>query len=109
MESFKKTKFLPRTLREFLFYLRKKRIDNFFIPEAIFITNTNKYQTLIKECIKLQIPIIAIIDSNSTPFGIQYPIPGNEASAESLFLYTSILYNTLLVAKKEELKRLLNI
>lgn len=98
---------VPRTLREFLLSLRQKRTDSFFIPEALFITNTRKYQTVIRECIKLQIPIIAIIDSNSTPFGIQYPIPGNEDSIDSLLLYTEIFYNTLVTAKKDELKRLL--
>jgi hypothetical protein len=102
-----RTNFSSHSLRELLFFLRQKREERFFIPEALFITNINQNHTLIREALKLQVPIIAILDSNSNPFGIQYPIPGNSESIEALLLYIQLLFNTILSAKKHEIKTFL--
>ena len=55
----------------------------------------------IKESIKLGIPIIAILDSNSNPEGIDFPIPGNDDARRSIDLYCSLLLETINNAKKD--------
>ena len=50
------------------------------IPDLVFIIDTNYESLAIKESIKLGIPIVAILDSNSNPEGIDFPIPGNDLS-----------------------------
>ena len=58
----------------------------------------------IKESIKLGIPIIAILDTNSNPDGIDFPIPGNDDARRSIDLYCSLLKETINNAKKDLLK-----
>ena len=50
---------------------------------------------------KLGIPIIAILDSNSNPDGIDYPIPGNDDARRAIDLYCSLIKETIIAAKKE--------
>ena len=57
--------------------------------------------TAIKESIKLGIPIVAILDSNSNPEGIDFPIPGNDDARRSIDLYCNLLLETINNAKKE--------
>ena len=71
------------------------------IPDLVFIIDTNYESLAIKESIKLGIPIIAILDTNSNPDGIDYPIPGNDDARRSIDLYCSLLKATILNAKKE--------
>ena len=71
------------------------------IPDLVFIIDTNYESLAIKESIKLGIPIIAILDTNSDPDGIQFPIPGNDDARRSIDLYCSLLKETILNAKKE--------
>ena len=79
--------------------------SNLFLrPEALFILQTRPNSALIKEAVKLQIPIVGILDSNSNPYAIQYPIPGNDDSNEAFNLYTELLINTISDAKKTEAK-----
>ena len=56
------------------------------IPDLVFIIDTNYESLAIKESIKLGIPIIAILDTNSNPDGIDYPIPGNDDARRSIDL-----------------------
>lgn len=51
---------------------------------------------------KLQLPVIGIIDSDTDPFGVHYPIPGNDDSSESLSVYTNLLHNAIADARKNE-------
>ena len=68
-------------------------------PEIIFVTN---YESLaIKEAIKLNIPIIAILDTNSDPENIDYPIPGNDDARRSIELYCNLIKETINNAKKD--------
>lgn len=92
------------TIRELILEIRKQRSQRFIIPEALFLFDTIENHTLIREAIKLQIPIIAIIDSNSKTFGIDYPIPGNTQSLDSLDLYTQFLFSAISNAKKKEIQ-----
>ena len=61
------------------------------LPDLIFVIDTVKEDIAIKEAIKLKIPIAAIIDSNSNPEGIDYPIPGNDDSAKCIRLYCDLV------------------
>jgi len=71
------------------------------IPDLVFVIDTNYESLAIKESIKLGIPIIAILDSNSDPDGIDYPIPGNDDARRSIDLYCSLLKETINSAKKD--------
>ena len=71
------------------------------IPELVFIIDTNYESLAIKESIKLGIPIIAVLDTNSNPDGIDFPIPGNDDARRSIDLYCSLLKETIHNAKKE--------
>ena len=71
------------------------------IPDLVFIIDTNYESLAIKESIKLGIPIIAILDSNSDPEGIDFPIPGNDDARRSIDLYCNLIKETILNAKKE--------
>ena len=70
------------------------------VPEMIFIIDTNYESLAIKESIKLGIPIIAILDTNSDPTDIQFPIPGNDDARRSINLYCDLLKNTIEDASK---------
>ena len=71
------------------------------IPDLVFIIDTNYESLAIKESIKLGIPIIAVLDTNSNPDGIDFPIPGNDDARRSIDLYCTLLKETILNAKKE--------
>ncbi len=71
------------------------------IPDLVFIIDTNYESLAIKESIKLNIPIIAILDTNSDPDGIDFPIPGNDDARRSIDLYCSLIKETVNNAKKE--------
>ena len=70
------------------------------IPDLVFVIDTNYESLAIKESIKLGIPIIAILDSNSDPAGIDFPIPGNDDARRSIDLYCKLLLETINNAKK---------
>tara|TARA_Y100000590_G_scaffold273630_1_gene307267 strand:+ start:414 stop:1223 length:810 start_codon:yes stop_codon:yes gene_type:complete len=71
------------------------------VPDLIFVIDTNYELLAIKEAIKLNIPIIAILDTNSDPEGIDFPIPGNDDARRSIDLYCKLIKDTVLTAKKE--------
>ena len=70
------------------------------VPDLVFIIDTNYESLAIKESIKLGIPIVAILDTNSNPDGIDYPIPGNDDARRSIDLYCNLLKETIDNAKK---------
>ena len=70
------------------------------IPDLVFIIDTNYESLAIKESIKLGIPIIAILDTNSDPEGIDFPIPGNDDARRSIDLYCKLMKDTVNDAKK---------
>ena len=69
------------------------------IPDLVFIIDTNYESLAIKESIKLGIPIIAILDTNSNPEGIDFPIPGNDDARRSIDLYCNLMRETIIDAK----------
>ena len=70
------------------------------VPDLVFIIDTNYESLAIQESVKLGIPIIAILDSNSNPDGIDYPIPGNDDARRSIDLYCNLIKETIENAKK---------
>ena len=70
------------------------------IPEMIFIIDTNIESLAVAEARKLNIPIAAILDTNSDPTDIQFPIPGNDDARRSINLYCDLFKNTILTASK---------
>ena len=71
------------------------------IPDLVFVIDTNYESLAIKESIKLSIPIIAILDTNSNPEGINFPIPGNDDARRSIDLYCNLIKQTIDNAKKD--------
>ena len=70
------------------------------VPDLVFIIDTNYESLAIKESIKLGIPIVAILDTNSNPEGIEFPIPGNDDARRSIDLYCNLIKETIENAKK---------
>ncbi len=70
------------------------------LPNLIFIIDTNIESLAVNEAKKLGIPIVAILDTNSDPTGIEFPIPGNDDARRSINLYCDLLNNTIKDAEK---------
>ena len=70
------------------------------IPDMIFVIDTNIEELAVKEAIKLNIPIVAILDTNSDPIGINYPIPGNDDARRAINLYCELIKQTVIDAQK---------
>ncbi|AHX04286.1 30S ribosomal protein S2 [Ehrlichia japonica] len=75
------------------------------LPHALFIIDTNKEHIAIKEANKLNIPIIAVLDTNSDPTGIDYPIPGNDDAVRSIDFFCKIVSDTILEAIRSDLAK----
>ena len=69
-------------------------------PDLIFIIDTNIESLAVAEAKKLGIPIIAVLDTNSDPTGIDFPIPGNDDARRSINLYCELLKDTINDANK---------
>jgi len=66
------------------------------IPDLMFVIDTNKEAIAIQEARKLNIPVVAILDTNCDPDGITYPIPGNDDAARALQLYCDLVADSVL-------------
>jgi small subunit ribosomal protein S2 len=66
------------------------------IPDLMFVIDTNKEAIAIQEARKLNIPVIAILDTNCNPDGITYPIPGNDDAARAIQLYCDLMADSVL-------------
>ncbi len=66
------------------------------IPDIMFVIDTNKEAIAILEARKLNIPVIAILDTNCDPDGITYPIPGNDDAARAIQLYVDLIADSVL-------------
>ena len=69
------------------------------VPDLVFVIDTNYESLAIAESAKLGIPIIAILDSNSNPENIDYPIPGNDDARRAIDLYCNLIKETINSAK----------
>ena len=66
------------------------------IPDIMFVIDTNKESIAIQEARKLNIPVVAILDTNSDPDGITYPIPGNDDAARAIQMYCDLVADAVL-------------
>jgi len=70
------------------------------LPAAIFVIDTVKEQTAIKEARRLRIPIVAVTDTNSDPDEIDYPIPGNDDAIRAIKLITRIIADAVMAGRE---------
>ena len=71
------------------------------LPGIIFVIDTRKELIAVAEARRLGIPIIAIVDTNCNPTGIDYPIPGNDDAIRAITLFTQIIANAVVEAENE--------
>lgn len=76
------------------------------LPKALFVVDTKKEDTAIREAKRLGIPVVALIDTNSDPSAIAYPIPGNDDASKSIGLITSLVADTIIEGRKKFLSYL---
>jgi small subunit ribosomal protein S2 len=73
------------------------------LPDILFIVDTNKEAIAVQEANKLKIPVVAVLDSNSVPDGIAYPIPGNDDAMRAIHLYCELVSGAVLDGLQAEL------
>ena len=71
------------------------------LPGAVFIIDTHKEQIAVAEARRMGIPIIAVVDTNCNPEGIDFPIPGNDDAIRAISLFTSIIANAVIDSDNE--------
>ncbi len=70
------------------------------LPDIIFVIDVNKEELAIKEAATLGIPVIAILDTNTDPSGIAFPVPGNDDASRAILLYCNAIADTILEARQ---------
>ena len=73
------------------------------LPDILFVIDTNKEAIAVAEANTLHLPVVAILDSNSSPEGIAYPIPGNDDAMRAIHLYCDLVSNAVLDGLQAEL------
>jgi small subunit ribosomal protein S2 len=71
------------------------------LPGILFIIDTRKESIAVEEAKKMNIPIVAVVDTNCNPDGINYPIPGNDDAIRAITLFTQIIANAVVEAENE--------
>jgi small subunit ribosomal protein S2 len=72
-------------------------------PDILFVIDTNKEGIAVAEAAKLGIPVIAVVDSNSDPEGISYPIPGNDDALRAIATYLDLMADAVLDGLQQEM------
>ena len=75
------------------------------IPDAMIIFDTNKEKNALEEAKVLNIPVVAVIDSNSDPDGIDFPIPGNDDATRALKTFCQLISDTINMANKSNISK----
>ncbi|MBM3573196.1 MAG: 30S ribosomal protein S2 [Alphaproteobacteria bacterium] len=75
------------------------------LPDILFVIDTNKELIAVQEARKLNIPVVAVIDSNSDPEGVTYPIPGNDDALRAIALYCELAQQAVLTGLQAEAAR----
>ena len=70
------------------------------LPDVIFIIDVNKEELAVKEANVLGIPVVAILDTNTDPTGIAFPIPGNDDASRAILLYVNAIADTVIEARQ---------
>ena len=73
------------------------------LPDMLFILDTNKEDIAVLEANKLNIPVVAVIDSNASPAGVDFPIPGNDDAMRAITLYCELAQATVLDGLQAEM------
>jgi len=73
------------------------------LPDILFVIDTNKEAIAVAEANTLRIPVVAILDSNSSPDGIAYPIPGNDDAMRAIHMYCDLVSGSVLDGLQAEL------
>jgi len=71
------------------------------LPGILFIIDTHKEQIAVAEACRMGIPIVAVVDTNCNPEGIDYPIPGNDDAIRAITLFTQVIANAVIEADNE--------
>ena len=74
------------------------------LPDAIFIIDTGYQKGAVSEAQKLGIPVIGVVDTNNSPDGVNYVIPGNDDSARAIRLYARGIADAVLEGKAQSLQ-----
>ena len=72
------------------------------IPSLLFVVDTNKEEIAIQEARKLKIPVVAVLDTNSDPKGVEYPVPGNDDASRAINLYCELIAGAVVAGLREE-------
>ncbi len=72
------------------------------LPDIVVVIDTNKEAIAVAEANKLKIPVIAVIDSNSDPDGIDFPVPGNDDSLRAIEIYMELFWGAVLDGLAQE-------
>ena len=75
------------------------------LPSILFVIDTNKEQIAIEEAQKLGIPVVAIVDSNSNPQGIAFPVPGNDDASRAINTYCELVSQAVLDGIRTEMEQ----
>lgn len=71
------------------------------LPGILFIIDTHKEQIAVAEACRMGIPVVAVVDTNCNPEGIDYPIPGNDDAIRAITLFTQVIANAVIEADNE--------
>jgi small subunit ribosomal protein S2 len=74
------------------------------LPGMVYVIDTKKEEIAVKEARKLGIPIVGVVDSNSDPDMIDYPIPGNDDAIRAIRLFTDLVANAVLEGRERSLE-----
>ena len=75
------------------------------LPDLLFIIDTNKEAIAVAEANTLGIPVVAIVDSNANPDGVNFPVPGNDDALRAITLYCDLVAGAVLDGLKAEMIR----
>jgi small subunit ribosomal protein S2 len=73
------------------------------LPDILFVIDTNKEAIAVQEANKLKIPVVAVLDSNSSPLGVAHPIPGNDDAMRAIHLYCELVSGAVLDGLQAEM------
>ena len=75
------------------------------LPDLLFVIDTNKEAIAVAEANVLGIPVVAVVDSNASPDGVDFPIPGNDDALRAISLYCDLVAGSVLDGLKAEMIR----
>tara|TARA_S200000501_G_C20717590_1_gene696950 strand:- start:9 stop:758 length:750 start_codon:yes stop_codon:yes gene_type:complete len=79
------------------------------IPDAIFIVDVGYHKGAITEAIKLGVPVVGVVDTNHSPDGVSYVIPGNDDSSKAISLYSKGVADAILEGKEKAVEEVSNL